>query len=150
MRVFVYDLEPGGRLWHELLSPHEPVAWDPRADESKRGDLIVCHDTTATRGVVAAKKAAARRVAVLFVSAGPLSGALDSGIYYRGAPVEKPTDAAFNAAFRRFASHLQQTGEARWDLIEPLKVPEHLLAYYLFDLADMRSARPRVKNTASS
>ena len=141
MRVFVYDLEHGGREWSQLVAPWQFSWWDPKQDTTERGDVIICHRTTLRPGTVTrAQSAASKGVAVMFVSGNPLSGTLEGEIYYRRTPVDKPTDVAFNIAFRRFAKDLEQSRHAHWALIEPLRVPEHLLAYYLFDLAEMVDA----------
>lgn len=138
MRVYIYDLEFGGRKWSDLVRPWSFESWNPEDDSTIRGDVLICHSRFVGDEVsVAALKAAARGVVVILVSGGALTGRVESGIYRRRAGVDKPRDDSFNAAFGRFARHLEKHGEARWDLLEPLVAPESLLAYYLCVLAGM-------------
>jgi len=92
MRVFVYDLEYPGRDWDSLLNPYAPMAWNPTADTTVPGDLLICHWRFVSAITDAAVKAAARGVAVLFVSGGRLSGRVENGVYHRRAIVDNPTD----------------------------------------------------------
>jgi hypothetical protein len=145
MTVYIYDRDPPGREaqprreWAELVAPLEPREWDPDHDVAERGDVVICHWTYVGEKVrAAAQVAAARGVAVMFISGGQLSGKLDRGAYHRQAFVDKPADPAFTAAFRRFVKYLKANNGPRWDLIEPIAAPEHLLAYYLCLIADMK------------